>query len=221
MPNKQLGMEKIRQVLRCYSQGHGTKSISSMLTVSRNTVKKYLQVFQCSGLDFEQVLSLSELFQEKTKVKTESERMEELKSLLPEYCKQLQKKGITREALHREYLSSHPDGYGRTRFCILIQQYIACSRPVMHLEHKAGDKVFIDFAGDKLSIIDLDTGEIIPVEVFVAIRPCSQLTYVEAVMSQKKEDLIRTSENALLYYQGAPSAIIPDNLKSAVTKSSK
>lgn len=56
----------------------------------------------------------------------------------------------------------------------------------MHLEHKAGDKMFIDFAGDKLSIIDLDTGEIIPVEVFVAILPCSQLTYVEAVMSQKK-----------------------------------
>ena len=54
MPNKQLGMEKIRQVLRCYSQGHGTKSISSMLSVSRNTVKKYLQVFQRSGLDYEQ-----------------------------------------------------------------------------------------------------------------------------------------------------------------------
>lgn len=226
MPNKQLGMEKIRQVLRCYSQGHGTKSISSMLSVSRNTVKKYLQVFQRSGLDYEQMLSLpdqelSELFHEKTKVKTESERMEELKSLLPEYCKRLKKKGVTREALHREYLSSHPDGYGRTRFYILIQQYIACSRPIMHLEHKAGDKMFIDFAGDKLSIIDLDTGEIIPVEVFVAILPCSQLTYVEAVMSQKKEDLIRASENALLYYQGAPSAIIPDNLKSAVTKSSK
>ena len=58
MPNKQLGMEKIRQVLRCYSQGHGTKSISSMLSVSRNTVKKYLQVFQRSGLDYEQMLFL-------------------------------------------------------------------------------------------------------------------------------------------------------------------
>ena len=61
----------------------------------------------------------------------------------------------------------------------------------MHLEHKAGDKMFIDFAGDKLSIIDLDTGEIIPVEFFVAILPCSQLTYVEAVMEPEKEDLIR------------------------------
>lgn len=149
-----------------------------MLTISRNTVKKYLQVFQRSGLDYEEILflldqELSELFYEKTKVKTESERMEELKSLLPEYCKRLQKKRVTREALQREYLSFHPNGYGRIRFYILIQQYIACSRPIMHLEHKAGDKVFIDFASDKLSIIDLDTGEIIPVEVFVAILPCS------------------------------------------------
>ena len=101
---------------------------------------------------------LSKLFHEKSRVKTESERLGELKSLLPEYCKRLKKKGVTREALHREYLSSHPDGYGRTRFYILIQQYIACSRPIMHLEHKAGDKMFIDFAGDKLSIIDLDSG---------------------------------------------------------------
>ena len=146
--------------------------------------------------------------------------MEELKSLLPEYCKRLQKKGVTRESLHREYLSSHPDGYGRTRFYILIQQHIACSRPIMHLEHKAGDKVFIDFAGDKLSIIDLDTGEIIPVEVFVAILPCSQLTYVEAVMSQKKEDLIRASKTPCYTTRGS-LCHHPDNLKSAVTKSSK
>lgn len=211
-------MEKIRQVLRCYSQSHGTRSISSMLSISRNTVKKYLQVFQQSGPDYEQILSLSDqelsvMFHEKTKVKTGNERMEELKSLLPEYCKRLQKKGVTREALHREYLSSYPGGFGRTRFYILIQQHIACSRPIMHLEHKASDKMFIDFAGDKLSIIDITTGEIIPVEVFVAIHPCSQLTYVEAVMSQKKEDLVRISENALLYYQGSLRAIVPDNLK--------
>lgn len=89
-------------------QSHGTRSISSMLSIPCNTVKKYLQVFQQSGLDYEQILSLSDqelsvMFHEKTKVKTENDRMEELKSLLLEYCKRLQKKGVTREALHREY----------------------------------------------------------------------------------------------------------------------
>lgn len=95
------------------------------------------------------------------------------------------------------------------------------SGSVMHLEHKAGDKLFIDFAGDKLSIVDANSGEIIPVEVFVAILPYSQLTYVKAVMSQKKEDLITAYENSLHYFGGIPLAIVPDNLKAAVTKSSR
>lgn len=69
------------------------------------------------------------------------------------------------------------------------------SNPVMHLEHKAGDK---------LSVVDVGSGEIIPVEVFVAILPCGQLTYVEAVMSQKKEDLITACEDALHYFGGTP-----------------
>jgi transposase len=91
----------------------------------------------------------------------------------------------------------------------------------MHIEHKAGDKMYIDFAGEKLSTTDKETGELHEVEVFAAILGCSQLTYVEAVRSQRKEDLIRSCENALHYFGGVPAAIVPDNLKSAVTKSSK
>ena len=89
------------------------------------------------------------------------------------------------------------------------------------MEHKAGDKLYVDFAGDKLQIIDKQTGEIQNVEVFVAILGASQLTYAEAVMTQQKEDFIGACENALHYYGGVPAAIVPDNLKSAVTKSSK
>lgn len=74
----------------------------------------------------------------------------------------------------------------------------------MHTEHKASDKMYIDFAGDKLSIIDSDSGEIKEVEVFAAILGCRQLTYVEAVMSQRKEDLIKVCENALHYFGGVP-----------------
>ncbi len=91
----------------------------------------------------------------------------------------------------------------------------------MHIEHKAGDKMYIDFAGEKLSITDNESGEVILVEVFAAILGCSQLMYAEAVANQRKEDLIRACENALQFYGGAPSAIVPDNLKAAVTKSSK
>ena len=123
--------------------------------------------------------------------------------------------------LPAEYLQLYPDGYRKIRFNNFIQCYQQRSRPVMRPEHKADDKLYIDFAGDKQQIVDPRTGEIRSVEVFVAILPCSQLIYVEAVRSQKKEDLIKATENALVYFEGVPEEIVPDNLKSAVTKNNK
>ena len=91
----------------------------------------------------------------------------------------------------------------------------------MKLEHEAGKEVYIDFAGKKLHIINKETGELIPVEVFVAILPNSQYTYVEACMSQKREDLVACMAGTLSFYKGVPKAIVSDNLKSAVTRASK
>jgi transposase len=110
---------------------------------------------------------------------------------------------------------------GLSQFKHYFSQWKAQVNPTMHMEHKAGDKLYVDFAGDKLEIINEQTGEVKPVEVFVAILGASQLTYVEAVMTQQKEDFIFACENALHYCGGVPAAIVPDNLKSAVSKSSK
>lgn len=225
MANKTINMQKTRQVLRLRSQGRGIKSISSLLGIARNTVKKYLFRLEESCLDFESALALSDLdlqslLQSKLKVPV-STKQETLESLLPNYCKRLKRKGVTREMLHQEYKSNYPNGYSRSSFCRHIQLYEKSHTIVMHLEHKAGDKLYIDFAGQKLSITDLETGEIITVDVFVAILPCSQLTYVEAVRSQRKEDLILACEHAFQYLEGVPQVIVPDNLRSAVTKSSK
>lgn len=93
--------------------------------------------------------------------------------------------------------------------------------PVMHMEHKAGDKLYVNFAGEKISFTDKQSGEIAEVEVFVAILGCSQLTYVEAVLTQQKEDFIAACENILHYIGGVPGAIVPDNLKAAVIKSNR
>jgi transposase len=135
--------------------------------------------------------------------------------------KELKRKGVTRLLLWEEYKLKHPDGYSKSQFKHYFAQWSAQVNPSMHIEHKAGDKLYVDFAGHKLSIIDKQTGEVQPVEVFVAILGASQLTYVEAVMTQQKEDFIAACEAALHYYGGVPSAIVPDNLKSAVTQSSK
>ena len=89
----------------------------------------------------------------------------------------------------------------------------------MHLEHKAGDKMFVDYAGRKLGYVNRHSGEVHPVEVFVAVLGCSALTYVEASESQEKEQWIRSNERAIWYMGGVPAAIVPDNLRSAVSRS--
>ena len=86
---------------------------------------------------------------------------------------------------------------------------------------KPKDKCFADFAAEKLSIVDINTGEIRQVEVFIAILAASQKTYVEAVYSQESCNFIRANENAFLKFGGVSAAIVPDNLKSAVTRPSR
>jgi transposase len=128
---------------------------------------------------------------------------------------------MNRRILWEAYRKEFPDGFQYTQFCFYYNQWKARVNPTMHLDHKAGDKLYVDFAGEKLTITDKESGEIIEVEVFVAILGASQLTYVEAVLSQQKEDFIAACEDALHYYGGVPSAIVPDNLKAAVTKSNR
>ncbi|GHT51717.1 integrase [Bacteroidia bacterium] len=149
-----------------------------------------------------------------------SERQAALEKLLPELCKRLKRKGVTKADLFEEYRTQHPQGYRISRFNEVLNLYLESKRPIMHIEHKAGDKMYVDFTGQRLSLTD-KSGNQTSVEVFVAIVGCSQLTYVEAVASQKKEDFIQTCEHALRYFGGVPLAIVPDNLKSAVTKGSR
>lgn len=207
--------------------GMGIKSISSAFHLSRNTVRKYVRKFQESGLTTEQILSMSEeklqdMFLDSTnRSRVPSSRRVELDALVPDYVKRLSKKGVTVKSLHEEYQKAHPDGYQYTQFKLAIRAYKYQIRAVGHVEHLAGDQMYIDYAGDKLEIVDEATGEVRSVEVFVAILPCSHYTYCEAVWSQKKEDLIAACENALHFFGGAPLAVVPDNLKAAVTQSDR
>lgn len=146
------------------------------------------------------------LFSSSVSKPVDNDRRAALESMLPELSKKLGKKGVTRELLHKEYMTLHPDGYCRSQFNGMPRVYMALARPVMHLDHKAGDKMYIDFAGSKLQVTEYD-GTVRDVEVFVAILGCSQLTYVEAVESQRKEDLIKATENALHYVGVVPQAI--------------
>ena len=220
-------MTKVKNILRCYAMGMGVKSISSAFHISRNTVRKYVRRYQESGLSTEKLLSMSEEHLQEMFCVSQprgykpSPRRSEFEALLPDYAKRLSRKGVTVKSLYEEYISQHPDGYKRAQFGDLIRRYRLQTKAIGHVEHLAGDQMYVDFAGDRLQVTDAVTGEISAVEVFVAILPCSQLTYCEAVWSQKKEDLILACENAFHFFGGVPMAIVPDNLKSAVTKSDR
>ena len=207
--------------------GMGIKSIASAFDVSRNTVRKYVRRYQESGLKLEQLMTmhedkLQEMFLDDcNRSRKPSPRRVELDTLIPDYVKRLSRKGVTVKSLHEEYLREHPDGYKYSNFKRAVRQYRYQTRAVGHVEHAAGDQMYVDYAGDKLEIVDAETGEVRSVEVFVAILPCSHYTYCEAVWSQKKEDLIVACENALHFFGGAPMAIVPDNLKAAVTRSDR
>lgn len=225
MANKKTDMSKVRKAIVLHHQGRSKSFISRYLQVSRNTVKKYIHLYQLLNLDIEKVSQKSDAELEQLFCLNQqpglSPKLQAVYNFFPYMERELKKTGVTKQLMWEEYLEKNPNGLMSSQF---MDRYMVWSKkvnPVMHMEHKAGDKMFIDYAGKTLPIIDKDTGEISEVQFFVSILGASQYTYAEASSSQKKEDFIASVENALQFYGGVPSAIVPDNLKSAVTKSSK
>ena len=223
MANTLTDMSKIRKVLKMYRSGKSKLFISSYLSLSRNTVKKYITLIETSGKSFEEVLekSDSELEQYFSQGKEEelSPKLKDLQAYFPQMDRDLRKVGVTIQQLWERYLELHPEGFQQSQFRYHYKIWAKRVNPVMHMEHKSGDKMYVDYAGKMLSLVDKETGEEQTVEFFVAILGASQYTYAEASRSQQKEDYVQSVENAMLFFGGVPRAIVPDNLKSAVIKS--
>lgn len=188
-------MTKLKNLLRCYASGMGIRSISSTFHISRNTLRKYVRKFQESGLSMEQILSLSDdkladLFSDgHSRNRPPSARKLELEALVPDYVKRLSKKGVSILSLHTEYLKTHPNGYQYSTFKHAIHAYRCQTRAVGHVEHLAGDQMYIDYAGDKLEIVEEQTGEVRKVEVFVATLPCSHYTFARQCGRRRRKTL--------------------------------
>ena len=143
--------------------------------------------------------------------------------LIPDYSKtlnELSRPGVTLQLLWEEYQSENPDGLGRTAFYEGFQKYRNKKDTTMAMIHKGGDKLFVDYSGDSFSYVDRTTGEIIKTELFVASWGASSYTYAEVTTTQGKEDWVLSHVRAFEYFGGLPQAVVPDNLKSAVTKPS-
>jgi transposase len=129
-----------------------------------------------------------------------------------------QRKGVTLELLHHEYLEQHPDGYRYTQFCEHYRRWCKRRRLSMRQVHRAGEKLFVDYAGHKPTVIDPRTGEVRAVELFVATLGASSYTYAEATESQRVADFVASHTRALEFFGGVPELIVPDQLKSGVTR---
>ena len=228
MSNKLIIMSKVRSIIRLYTEGVSKKSIGERTGLPRNSVKKYIRLFLASGKSPEELEVLSDTDLEQFFMDMvpryhieDDPRFKALQEFFPIVEKALKSRENTKEKLWQQYILQHPDGYRLTQFKRYYLRWLKVRNPVMHIEHKAGEKMYVDYAGEKLQVLDPEIEGTIEVEVYVAVLGASQLTFVEASYSQQKEDFIRSCENALHYFGGVPNAIVTDNLKSAVTKSNR
>lgn len=214
----------LKQIFTLHRNGVSNRQIGTLLGLSRNTVNHYIQLIKSSDHSMEELLGmnsheLEELFTAHTTIV--NDRFDELMSWFEKVNQQRNHPGFTFFYHYQEYLRevSHP--YSYTQFMEHYHRKYDQVKGSMKLEHEAGKEVYIDFAGKKLHIINKGSGELIPVDVFIAILPNSQYTYLEACASQNREDLIGCMAGALSFFGGVPKAIVSDNLKSAVTRASK
>ena len=225
MANKAISMSRVRQIIKLYNQGIGKKKIGTRLGMSKNTVKLYIETYYSLKITWDELsrlddFELNKLFHPPRELIL-NDKVQQLYDFFPEMEKQLRKRGMTIAMQFRQYKERYPDSLGETSFYFYYQRWKKKVYPAMHIEHKAGDKMYIDFAGGTLPYVDTDTGEIREAQVFIAILGWSQYVYIEAIPSQAVEDFIAACENALHFFKGVPLAIVPDNLKSAVIKASK
>jgi len=226
MANKAISMSKVRQIIKLHSQGIGKRKIGLRLGMSKNTVKLYVGQYLALRCPCEELIKLTDyelnkLFHPPQQLIQSNERLKQLHDFFPEMEKQMRRRGMTILKQIGVYQTLYPQGYKATSFYIYYNLWSKKVNPTMHIEHKVGDKMYVDYAGATLPFVDTETGEIKKAQVFVAILGWSQYAYVEAMPSQNVEDFISACENALHYFKGVPLAIVPDNLKSAVIKASR
>jgi len=213
-------MRKIREVLRLkHDHGLKARAIAASCSIGRSTVCEYLQRAGEAGLSWPLPTCLDDealellLFPPIAHVPA-CERP------LPDWDyihKELRRKGVTRFLLWQEYKSANPKGLQYTQFCDRYLQWRGRQDPVMRQVHKAGEKLFIDYAGQTVPVTDRRTGEVVFAEVFVAVLGASSHTYCEATWSQGLPDWIASHIRTFEFIGGVPEVLVPDNLKSGVT----
>ncbi len=221
MPSERLSMRRIRELLRLkYDNGLPGRVIAAALGLSKGAVNDYLQRATAAGLSWPLPEDLTDTALERrlfpgTPSAGAQARPE------PNWAyvdSELRRKGVTRSLLWQEYRADHPAGFGYAWFCDRYDTWKGRVSATMRQSHGAGEKVFVDYAGDTIDIIDPATGAVAAMKLFVAAMGASSLVYAEARPSEGLADWIGCHVGLFAFLGGVPGMIVCDNLKSGVTK---
>jgi transposase len=197
-------------------------AIASSVGCSHNTVKNILAKAEANGLTYEDAKGMDDT-QINTLIypsKYSTERVRPEPDMVYIHG-ELKRPNVNLSLLWHEYKQEHPDGVGYTQFCERYRKYIGSRKVSMHIQHKAGEKMYVDWAGDTMCVIDSSNGEVHAAYLFVSAVGCSGYPYVEAFPSKDKKCFIQAHINAFKHYGALPSILVPDNDKSAVTKADR
>ena len=214
-------MRKIKEVLRLkYSHELSERQIASSCGIGRATVAEYLMRARAAGLGWPLPVELDDATIEAKLFPHGSGKAERVQPPMPD-CEQLHRelqshKHVTLQLLWQEYKEAHPDGYQYSQFCEHYRRWEKKLDLVLRGSHRAGEKMFVDYAGQTVPVIDRQTGEVTQASVFVGVLGASNYTYADATMKADLESWIGSHVRALEYIGGSPEVLIPDNLKDGV-----
>jgi transposase len=210
-------MRKIREVLRLTAAGLSARQVSGSVGIARSTVADCLQRAAAAGVSWPLPEELDEDALERRLYPSPPPRPEAIP--LPDWPtvqQELSRKGVTLMLLWLEYKAQHPAGYQYSRFADLYRAWLGTQDAVLRQVHAPGDKLFVDYAGQTVGVVDRTTGEIRDAQIFVAVLGHSSYTYAEATWTQSAADWIGAHVRTLAFLGGVPAAIVPDNLKAGV-----
>jgi transposase len=217
MAAERLSMRKLREVLRLAALGHSKRAIGRSLQISHNTAALYLRRAVEAGVTWPSCEALDDATLESLLVPPPPEPGRGRP--LPDWAvvhKELRRKAVTLQLLWLEYKAAHPDGFQYTQFVTRYRAWEETIDPVLRQEHRAGEKVFVDYAGHTLPVIDPTTGELRDAQLFVGTLGASNFTFAELTWTQSLPDWIGSHVRMYAYFGGVPQLTVPDNLKSGV-----
>ncbi len=221
MPSERLSMRRIRELLRLkFENGLPGRAIAASLGISKGAVNDYLARARAAGLSWPLPADLNDTALER-RLFPGLPSVEAAARPEPNWAyvdAELRRKGVTRSLVWQEYRADHPDGYGYSWFCDHFEAWKGRVSPTMRQSHGAGEKVFVDYAGDTIDVIDPADGVARPMKLFVAAMGASSYVYAEARPSEGLADWVACHVALFAFLGGVPAIIVCDNLKSGVTR---